>query len=62
MKAIEIIYSFVDIEEAGLFLFTDLKAMLDDHNDCMETNYRTMEAFNLNEEYYEIKKMKFFLN
>lgn len=63
MKEIEIIYSLRDIEDDGVaFMFTDLKAVLAEHNECMETNYRTMEAFNLNEEYYEIEKMKVFLN
>ena len=63
MKEIEIIYSLRDIEDDGVaFLFTDLKEVLAEHNEYMETNYRTMEAFNLGEECYEIQKMKIFLN
>ena len=63
MKEIEIIYSLRDIEDDGVaFMFTDLKEVLAEHNEYMETNYRTMEAFNLGEDYFEIEKMKIFLN
>ena len=36
------------------YLFCDLTAFLDDHNEYMETDYKTIEDFNEGEEYRTI--------
>lgn len=38
-----------------LFPFRDLDAYLEDFNECMETEYKTIEDFNDGEEYREIR-------
>lgn len=46
-------------KEGAHYTFTDVDVFLEDHNECMETAYSTIEEFNEGEEYRTIYKTEF---
>lgn len=54
------IYICIDIDE-GYYIddvITDLDAFLEEFNECMETDYTTMEQFNDTEQYRTLYQIK----
>lgn len=54
------IYICIDIDEGYYIddIITDLDAFLEEFNECMETDYTTMEQFNDTEQYRTLYQIK----
>lgn len=39
-------YMYEETDDDCMYFFTDIKEFLTDHNECLETNYKSLREFN----------------
>jgi len=44
-----------DTEQCTMSSLAEVRELIDEHNNCYETNYGSMQEFNDGEEYYKIE-------
>jgi len=44
-----------DMEQCTMSSLAEVRELIDEHNNCYETNYGSMQEFNDGEEYYKIE-------
>ena len=50
-------YRYEETDDDIMYFFTDIKRFLTDHNECMETDYKAVNEFNMGEPHRIITKI-----